>query len=696
MLRATFQNLIKGINAEREAALWKKGILSWEDFENHQPMQKSIFPEHTEILSPFSVSRAALQAGDAAFFANSLHPREHFRIPLEFPEKTIFLDIETTGLSRHYDVITLVGWSYQGRYQAHVRGQDESNLRTVLQDAQVIVTFNGSLFDLPFLRVGFADLRLPPVHIDLRFFAKRVGLSGGQKIIEEILGFKRKGAARDVRGEAAPILWHRYRRGDQNALKLLIEYNHHDIEGMKYIFDKVVSKHLSKDKVPKRIRECVPVFAKPTKLRLVNGASHTCAEMDVIRVLPYCGPAGPAIRLADLIPQTESNSVRFVGIDLTGSAARPTGWCLLDGNRVTTRCLGTDEELIAATLEARPQVVSIDSPLSLPSGRTSVSDDDPGRQEFGIMRYCERILKKRGINVYPALIPSMQKLTARGIRLASEFRSRGIPVIESYPGAAQDIMGIPRKRASLEMLRDGLKEFGVTGEFLERQVTHDELDAITAAIVGAFFWGGRFEALGTEDEEALIIPDLTCQPQTWLQRQVIGISGPLAAGKTTAARHLEKLGFTYARYSMVLEKLLAGEGTKPARSKLQEFGDEIHHRYGQRWLGRRLLESLPEKGNLVIDGLRFPDDRAFLIERFGPAFLHIHIAAPENIRQARFAEREVGNSNFAKSEVHRVESRVQELRLLAHVEITNDASLESFQARVAGLARHDGGSKPCQ
>jgi len=62
----------------------------------------------------------------------------------------------------------------------------------------------------------------------------------------------------------------------------------------------------------------------------------------------------------------------------------------------------------------------------------------------------------------------------------------------------------------------------------------------------------------------------------------VGLSGPIAAGKTTAARHLESLGFSYARYSMVLEKLLEGKVAKPARSKLQQFGDEIHNRYGLR------------------------------------------------------------------------------------------------------------------
>jgi predicted nuclease with RNAse H fold len=107
--------------------------------------------------------------------------------------------------------------------------------------------------------------------------------------------------------------------------------------------------------------------------------------------------------------------------------------------------VGTDDEMVARVIAISPALVSVDSPLSVPFGRTRVEDDDPGRSEFGIMRRCERELKRRGINVYPCLLPSMQGLTRRGMRLATRLRRLGIPVIESYPGAAQDIMGIPRK-----------------------------------------------------------------------------------------------------------------------------------------------------------------------------------------------------------------------------------------------------------
>jgi predicted nuclease with RNAse H fold len=111
-----------------------------------------------------------------------------------------------------------------------------------------------------------------------------------------------------------------------------------------------------------------------------------------------------------------------------------------------------------------------------------------------------------GISVFWCLLPSMQMLTRRGIKLAAAFREAGCKVIESYPGAAQDILGIPRKKASLEELKQGLGRAGITGDFLTTDVTHDEVDAITSALVGLFYSADDYIALGTPSEDYLIVP----------------------------------------------------------------------------------------------------------------------------------------------------------------------------------------------
>jgi predicted nuclease with RNAse H fold len=79
-------------------------------------------------------------------------------------------------------------------------------------------------------------------------------------------------------------------------------------------------------------------------------------------------------------------------------------------------------------------------------------------------------------------------------------------VIESYPGAAQDILNIPRKGSSLEELKQGMGRAGVKGRYLTEHVCHDEVDAITSALVGLFYMADEYIALGTPSEDYLIVP----------------------------------------------------------------------------------------------------------------------------------------------------------------------------------------------
>lgn len=179
--------------------------------------------------------------------------------------------------------------------------------------------------------------------------------------------------------------------------------------------------------------------------------------------------------------------MRTLGIDLTGSDNRASGVALLDGYKVEyTKLLYDDEAIFEAATISQPDVVSIDAPLLLP--------ENPEK----IYRDCELELKRRGMGVFWCLLPTMKNLTMRGIGLAIKFRDAGLTVIESYPGAAQDILKIPRKGKGIDVLAKALADFGIIGDL---SVSHDELDAITAALVGIYYLQGDYEALGT-----MIIP----------------------------------------------------------------------------------------------------------------------------------------------------------------------------------------------
>lgn len=676
MLRHTFQHL-RGTSAKRERELWAQGVHDWAAYEALLQPQANLFDVPVSVederVGELRQSQKALLARDVRFFASRLDRQEHFRIALGFPSDVLFLDIETTGLSRYYDIITVIGWAKGDEKGFFVRGGDIEPLRQALAGAQVVVTFNGTLFDLPFIQHEFPDLLLPGVHVDLRFFARRAGMSGGQKEIERVLGVSREQGIVEVGGEMAPVLWNAYTRGDTDALRRLLRYNAADLDGMRHIFNASVKKIAQQSGLP--IEEIslptFPVESTAHSKSVLEAAINSVAK-------PWPRTAERKLRIEDLVYVDRNPRLKVVGIDLTGSEKRPSGWCLLDGREVITASLSGDEEIIARTIKETPHVISIDSPLSLPDGRIRVTDDDPGRAQYGIMRQCERLLKKRGVNVYPALLPSMQRLTARGIDLANRFRALGYPVIESYPGAAQDIMGIPRKQKGLEYLEQGLAEFGVSGNFIKQQVSHDELDAITSAVVGVFFWSGQVERLGADPlgEEALFIPDLRVDALDRRNRLVVGLSGELGAGKTTAAEYLEQAGFTYSRYSQVIKRRVAARKPVHTREDLQIEGQQVHEVLGQRWLGRELIRPLLADRFLVIDGLRFPDDHAFLTEVYGSQFLHIHVLASRDLRKMRFEARE--GSDFEVAANQPVEKRSVDLERFARDVIENNGEKDAF------------------
>lgn len=189
-----------------------------------------------------------------------------------------------------------------------------------------------------------------------------------------------------------------------------------------------------------------------------------------------------------------------VGIDLAGSPKRNTGICALRGLSVTrSATVYADEAILRFIDDIHPDLIAVDAPLNLPPGRRSL--DDRNAEHF---RPCDRELLKRGIRFFPITLGPMRSLTERGIRLKKIIEARGYDVIEIYPGAAQDILGIPRKQGGLPRLRRGLARLGIKG--MEPNMNGDELDAVTGAFVGRLYLKGQAEVLGNFEEGAIVVP----------------------------------------------------------------------------------------------------------------------------------------------------------------------------------------------
>jgi len=188
-----------------------------------------------------------------------------------------------------------------------------------------------------------------------------------------------------------------------------------------------------------------------------------------------------------------------LGVDLAGVESRPTGLCVLKGLKAEVWVAWSDGEIVEAAHRHRPAVVAVDAPLSIPRGRRSLEERSSHH-----LRACDRALLKRGIKFFPVTLGPMRKLTARGMKLKEVLEAEGFKVIEVYPGGAQDMLGVPRKGAGKEALLEGLRRLGLEG--LSSEASDHELDAATAALVGALYLAGLHEDLGDPEEGVIVMP----------------------------------------------------------------------------------------------------------------------------------------------------------------------------------------------
>ena len=237
MLTSTYIHIPR-VGRTIEHKIWSHGIRTWGDFmEGHEKVPMSQ-PKRASIIEGLQESMDRLEAGDHRFFAKALPSSEHWRAYRDFSDRVAYVDIETTGLSQNRDHMTVVG-IYDGKTaKTYVRGIDLDDIVEEFEKYDLLVTFNGARFDLPFIKHEYPQIEFDQLHIDLMYPLRRIGLKGGLKKIEHDLGITRSDETTGITGFDAVRLWREYERGSEEALDILLEYNREDIVNLETILGK--------------------------------------------------------------------------------------------------------------------------------------------------------------------------------------------------------------------------------------------------------------------------------------------------------------------------------------------------------------------------------------------------------------------------------------------------------------------------
>lgn len=184
--------------------------------------------------------------------------------------------------------------------------------------------------------------------------------------------------------------------------------------------------------------------------------------------------------------------MKFLGIDLAASDKRPSGYCVLYSEDLLceTGIIRSDKEIMELASKVWPKVIAIDSPLSYAlRGRS--------------FRECDIEARRRGFMVLPLSMPSMARLTERGIKLKENLKKAGFEVIEVFPTGGFKALGIKPPKRGFEETLVGLRNLGL--RICGVKSVH-ELDAVMAAYTAYKYFKGEVEVLGDVKEGFIVIP----------------------------------------------------------------------------------------------------------------------------------------------------------------------------------------------
>jgi uncharacterized protein len=213
-----------GVGPMTEAKIKEQGYHSWQSV-LQAPEALDLGPRtRASLLQALTHSQQALAQNDIAYFVEHFAVKEQWRILAAYFDRISYFDIETSGLS--FDAyVTCVACYHQGKLHRFVHGENLDDFLDLLEEVDLLVSFNGSSFDVPQLLHTWHIPEFPCAHVDLRWQCYHDQLTGGLKQVENELGIMRPQNLQGVDGAEAVWLWLRWQEyADQAAREKLLRY----------------------------------------------------------------------------------------------------------------------------------------------------------------------------------------------------------------------------------------------------------------------------------------------------------------------------------------------------------------------------------------------------------------------------------------------------------------------------------------
>ncbi|HII71559.1 TPA: AAA family ATPase, partial [Candidatus Woesearchaeota archaeon] len=130
---------------------------------------------------------------------------------------------------------------------------------------------------------------------------------------------------------------------------------------------------------------------------------------------------------------------------------------------------------------------------------------------------------------------------------------------------------------------------------------------------------------------------------------IIGITGPICAGKGKAAEHFRKKGFVHHSFSMEIREVAKERKIEINRKNLTKLGTSLRKESpGKSILGQRLLDKIRQDidrgaSRWVVEGFRESDEvemfRKHEFDNKKMRFVLIAVDAPQDVRWERMQKR---------------------------------------------------------